>query len=137
MQLTRKGIVNALLVGTLALGIGSFAQPASAQLDRGSFRELASELDLSRSQMREVGGIMRSLNSDVKDILTSDQFELLKSSREDESDDPQEMWESLDLTDTQAEQLAVVRRDTVVELREILTPDQLRGILEATALDRF
>ena len=57
-QLICKRIVNTLLMGTLVLGLGSFnLQPATAQLDRSTFREIAQELNLSRSQMREVGGI--------------------------------------------------------------------------------
>lgn len=139
LQLTRKGIVNALMVGTLALGFGSFhLQPAAAQMDRSTFRELAEELDLSRSQMREVGGIMRSLNSDIEDILTPDQLELLKSTREQQqSQDPDELREALNLTDTQSDQLAIVREDMVDELEAVLTPDQLERVMEVTAFSQL
>ena len=138
-RLTRKRIINTLLIGTLALGIGSFnLQPAAAQLDRSAFRELAEELDLSRSQMRQVGGIMRGLNSELEEILTPEQLETLQSAREQqESQDPQELQEALNLTDTQSAQLAIAREETVTELQEILTPEQLEGILEVTAFNRL
>ncbi|EKU99921.1 hypothetical protein Lepto7375DRAFT_2007 [Leptolyngbya sp. PCC 7375] len=138
-QITRKRIVNTLLIGTLALGLGSFnSQPATAQLDRSTFREVAQELDLSRSQMRQVGGIMRDLNSELEEILTPEQLETLQSAREQqESQDPQELQEALNLTDTQSEQLAVAHAETVAELQEVLTPEQLEGIMEVTAFNRL
>ncbi|MEM8613276.1 MAG: hypothetical protein AAGF93_14750 [Cyanobacteria bacterium P01_H01_bin.105] len=138
MQLTRKGIVNALLVGTLSVGFGSFyIQPTSAQMDRSTFREIAEELDLSRSQMREVGSVMRDLNSEIEDILTADQLELLKSAREDQSQDPEELQEALNLTDTQSAQLSVVREEMEVELQAILTPDQLDRLMEVTTFSQL
>ncbi len=139
IQLTRKRIVNTLLIGTLALGLGSFnIQPAAAQLDRSAFREVAEELNLSRSQMREVGGIIRGLNSELEEILTPEQLETLQSVRDQQqSQDPQELQEALNLTDTQSAQLAVAREETVAELQEILTTEQLEGIMERTAFSRL
>ncbi|MFG6095718.1 hypothetical protein D0962_29435 [Leptolyngbyaceae cyanobacterium CCMR0082] len=138
-QITRKRIVNTVLIGTLALGLGNFnGQPATAQLDRSTFREVAQELDLSRSQMRQVGGIMRDLNSELEEILTPGQLETLQSAREQqESQDPQDLQEALNLTDTQSEQLAVAHAETVAELQEVLTPEQLEGIMEVTAFNRL
>lgn len=138
-QFTQKRIVNTVLVGTLALGLGRFSiQPASAQMDRSAFREIAQELDLSRSQMREVGGIMRGLNSEIEEILTPEQLELLQAAREQQqSQDPQEFQEALNLTDTQSEQLTAVREETVVELEAVLTPEQLEGIMEMTAFNQL
>lgn len=137
LQLTRQQIASILLIGTL--GLGSFhIQPAAAQLDRSAFREIAEELDLSRSQMREVGGIMRSLNSEIEEILTPDQFELLKSAqKQQQSQDPQELQEALNLTDTQSAQLAIVHEETVVELQAVLTPEQLEGIMDITAFSQL
>ncbi len=139
IQLTRKRIVNTLLIGTLALGLGSFnIQPAAAQLDRSAFREVAEELNLSRSQMREVGGIIRGLNSELEEILTPEQLETLQSVRDQQqSQDPQELQEALNLTDTQSAQLAVAREETVAELQEILTTEQLEGIMERTAFSQI
>ena len=138
-QITRKRIVSTVLIGTLALGLGNFnGQPATAQLDRSTFREVAQELDLSRSQMRQVGGIMRDLNSELEEILTPGQLETLQSAREQqESQDPQDLQEALNLTDTQSEQLAVAHAETVAELQEVLTPEQLEGIMEVTAFNRL
>ena len=139
LQLTQKRIVHTLLIGTLTLGLGSFnSQPAVAQLDRSAFREMAEELDLSRSQMREVAGIMRDLNSEVEDILTPEQSELLQSTREQQQiQSSQELQEALNLTDTQSEQLAVVREETIVELQAVLTPEQLEGIMEMTVFSHL
>lgn len=135
-RLTRKQIINAFLL--VALGIGSLSiQPAAAQVSRSAFRETAEELGLSRSQMREVGGIMRSLNSEVEDILTTEQFELIKAAREEQNQDPQALQEDLNLTDSQAEQLALARRETVVELRQVLTPTQLQGIMDMAGFTQF
>ncbi|ESA35540.1 hypothetical protein N836_11115 [Leptolyngbya sp. Heron Island J] len=138
-QLTRKRIVNTLLIGTLTLGLGSFnIQNASAQLDRSAFREIAQELNLSRSQMREVGGIMQNLNSEIEDILTPEQFELLQSTREQQqTQTPQELQTALDLTDTQSVQLTVVHEETVAELQAVLTADQLERIMEMTAFGQL
>lgn len=139
LQLTRKRIVNTLLIGTLALGLGSFhVQPATAQIDRSAFRELAEELDLSRSQMREVGGIIRDLNSELEEILTPEQLETLRSARDQQqSQDSQELQEALNLTDTQSTQLAIAREETVAELQEVLTSEQLEGIMEKTVFSRL
>ncbi|MEO1523267.1 MAG: hypothetical protein AAFU78_21175 [Cyanobacteria bacterium J06633_2] len=142
-QLTRKRIINTLLIGTIALGIGSLTiQPAEAQLSRSSFREMARELDLSRSQMRDVAGIMRDFRSEIEDILTPEQFDLLQSTREErqsqtQTQNRQEFRDDLDLTDTQSAQLADVRQEMVDDLQEILEPDQLERIMEMTAFSRF
>ena len=139
LQLARKRIINTLLIGTLALGVGSFnSQPAAAQLNRDNFREVAEELNLSRSQMRDVGGIMRDLNSEVENILTPEQFQLLQATREQQqSQNPQELQAALNLTDTQSEQLATVREETVVELQSVLTPDQIEKMMEMTTLNQL
>lgn len=141
LQLTRNRIVNTLLIGTLVLGIGGVTiQPAAAQVDRNAFREVAQELNLSRSQMREVGGIMQNVNSEVQEILTPEQSEMLQSAREQQqtqAQDPEELREALNLTDTQSAQLSVVRDETVTELQEILTPEQLEAIMEMTAFNQL
>ena len=138
-QLARKRIVNALLIGTLALGLGSFnIQPAAAQFSRSTFLETARELNLSRSQMREVAGIMRNLNSEIEEILTPEQFELIQSAREQQqTQNPEELKEALNLTDTQSAQLAVVREETVADLQAVLTPEQIEGIMEMTTFSQL
>ncbi|MEL6493355.1 MAG: hypothetical protein AAFV85_06405 [Cyanobacteria bacterium J06634_6] len=143
IQLTRKRIVNTLLIGTLALGIGSLTiQPATAQLSRSAFREAAKELNLSRSQMQDVAGIMRGFSSEIQEVFTPEQLELLQSAREQQqsqtpAQDPQELREALNLTDTQSAQLAVVREEMVVELQSVLEPYQLEGIMELTAFSQL
>ncbi|MEL7356707.1 MAG: hypothetical protein AAFN40_09105 [Cyanobacteria bacterium J06560_6] len=143
IQLTRKRIVNTLLIGTLALGIGSLTiQPATAQLSRSAFRETARELNLSRSQMQDVAGIMRGFSSEIQEIFTPEQLELLQSAREQQqsqtpAQDPQELREALNLTDTQSAQLAVVREEMVVDLQSVLKPYQLEGIMEMTAFSQL
>lgn len=143
IQLTRKRIVNTLLIGTLALGIGSLTiQPATAQLSRSAFREAAKELNLSRSQMQDVAGIMRGFSSEIQEVFTPEQLELLQSAREQQQSQtpaqaPQELREALNLTDTQSAQLAVVREEMVVELQSVLEPYQLEGIMELTAFSQL
>ena len=127
------------MIGLTALTVGSFhSQPAAAQMNRGNFREVARELGLSQSQMRQVGGIMRDLNSDLEDILTDEQFDLLKESREQEqTQNPEELQEALDLTDDQSVEIAEARRETVSELQSVLTAEQIEGIMEMTGMGRF
>lgn len=139
IQLTRKQIINTFLIGTMSLAIGGIhIPPASAQVSRSDFRETARELNLSRSQMREIAGIMRSFNSEIEEILTPEQFELLQSTRKQQrsqpqTQDPQELQEELNLTDSQSGQLAEAREGMVVELEAVLAPYQLEGIMEKTA----
>ena len=139
IQFTRKGVFSLLLVGTLALGIGSFnLQPADAQLSRSTFRATARELNLSRSQMRKVAGVMRSFKSDLEDILTPEQFELLQSAPQQQSPtQKQELKEVLALTDTQSSQLASAREDMVEGLQGILSPSQFSIMVSRMGLNRF
>lgn len=143
LQLTRKGIANIALVGAIAMTVSVLqSQPASAQLNRSNFREVASELNLSRSQMREVGGIMRNFNTELQDILTEEQYELLQASRESqasgsEAQDPQALRDSLNLTDTQSEQLATARGSMMTELQAVLTPEQIAGMMEMAGFDQL
>ena len=139
-QLTRDRIINTLLIGTMALAIGSFhIQPAAAQLDRSTFREVAQELNLSQSQMREVAGIMRGFNSELQEILTPEQLERMQLAQEQQSQthDTQEIKEALNLTDTQVAQLAAAREDMVVDLEGVLEPYQVEGIMEMTAVSQL
>ena len=141
LQLTQKRIVSTVLIGTMAVTIGSIhAQPAAAQLDRNTFREAASELGLSRSQTRDVAGIVRGFNDELQEILTPEQLEILQSAREDQQSQPQDLQAlqaSLNLTETQTEQISTARASLDEELREILTPEQLAGLIEIAGFDQF
>jgi len=143
IQLTRKRIINTLLIGTMTLTIASLnIQPAQAQLNRSAFREMSRELNLSRSEMREIAGIMRNFKSEVQEILTPEQFEQLQSAREQQpsqppTQDPQEVQEALNLTDDQLTQLAEIREEMVVALQAVLTPEQLERMMETIALSQF
>ncbi|MEO1446118.1 MAG: hypothetical protein AAFV46_07755 [Cyanobacteria bacterium J06635_11] len=140
-QLANALVTNTLLVGTLVLGIGSLGvQPAQAQMSRSAFRETARELNLSRSQMQSVAGIMRDFSDEIQDILTPEQFELLQSTREQQASQPEDtemVKEALALTQTQSTQLAVVREEMVTGLKEVLEPYQLEGIMEMTAFSQL
>lgn len=140
-QLANALVTNTLLVGTLVLGIGSLGvQPAQAQMSRSAFRETARELNLSRSQMQSVAGIMRDFSDEIQDILTPEQFELLQSTREQQASQPEDtevLKEALALTQTQSTQLAVVREEMVTGLKEVLEPYQLEGIMEMTAFSQL
>jgi hypothetical protein len=143
IQLTRKRIVNTLLIGTLVLGIGSLnTQPAAAQLSRSAFREMARELNLSRSQMQATAGIMREFKSEIEGILTPEQVEVMQSARgqrqsQSQIQDPQQLQEALNLTGTQSAQLAAAREEMVMELQAILAPYQLEGIMEMTGFSQL
>ncbi|MEO1391659.1 MAG: hypothetical protein AAFV90_01960 [Cyanobacteria bacterium J06634_5] len=140
-QLANTLVTNTLLVGMLVLGIGSLGvQPAQAQMSRSAFRETARELNLSRSQMQSVAGIMRDFSDEIQDILTPEQFELLQSTREQQASQPEDtevLKEALALTQTQSTQLAVVREEMVTGLKEVLEPYQLEGIMEMTAFSQL
>ncbi|MEO0925780.1 MAG: hypothetical protein AAFY63_07905 [Cyanobacteria bacterium J06643_13] len=139
IQLTRIRIFNTLLIWVITLAIGSFhIQPAAAQFNRSSFRETARELNLSRSQMQEIAGIMRNFKSEIEEILTPEQFELLQSARKQQqsqtqTQEPYQLQETLNLTDTQSTQLVALRKEMVVDLQEILTPYQVERIMEKNA----
>ncbi len=143
IQLTRKRIINTLLIGTMTLAIASLnIQPAQAQFHRSAFREMSRELNLSRSEMREIAGIMRNFKSEVQEILTPEQFEQLQSAREQQpsqpqTQDPQEVQEALNLTDDQLTQLAETREEMVMALQAVLTPEQLERMMETIALSQF
>lgn len=139
IKVTRRGIFNTLLIGTLALGIGSFnLQPSVAQLDRSNFRQTARELNLSRSQMRQVAGIMRSFRSDIEDILTPGQLELFQTAQKQQSQiQKQELRDLLALTDTQLAQLASAREEMVADLEGVLTPSQFARMVSRMGLNRF
>ncbi len=142
-QPTQKRIVNTLLIGAVAITIASLqVQPANAQMSRSAFREAARELDLNRSQMREIGGIMKNSKSELQAILTPEQFELLQSARQQaqtqaQARNPEQFKSALGLTDIQAAQLAALHEGMIVQLQEILTPDQLEGIMELTAFSQL
>lgn len=145
VHLTRKRIatmmLDTVLVGAFALAIGSFQiQPASAQVDRKEFRETARELNISRSQMRDVAAIKRSFDAEIEDILTPEQFETLQAARkqqQSQTQSPQQLQATLDLTEGQSEQLAEAREDMVEELEAVLEPYQLEGLMEKTAFSQI
>ena len=142
IRLTRSVFSNLLLIGTLALSIGSlYAQPAAAQLNRSNFRELAEELDLSRSQMREIGGIMRGFNAELQEILTAEQYESLQAARAQQADadgrDPEALKASLNLTDEQSSQIASARTELVAGLEDVLTPEQIERMIEIAGFDQL
>lgn len=145
IQFTRKQIIRSLAIGTMVLGIGSFnVQPAAPQVAPSVIRQMAEELDLSRTQMRQLAGIMRGFRSEIEDILTSEQIELLQSAREEmqsqtqpQVHNVQKLKEELDLTEEQTEQLAEVRNEIVDELQGVLTPEQVESILEMMILDQI
>jgi len=138
IQFTRQQIITPLVIGTMILGIGSFnLQPAKAQVDRSAMREMAEDLNLSRSQKRQLAGVMRNFRSELDDILTADQLELLHAARQEmQSQTPPQVQTDLDLknelnlTEEQTEQIVEARRDMVDSLQDVLTPEQIESILE-------
>lgn len=135
IQFTRKQIVSILLIGTMALGFGSLnIQPTAAQFSRSTFVKTARELNLSRSEMRKVAGVMRGFRAEIQDILTPEQYEALKTKRKQQKphQSPQKLKEELDLTDRQSVQIATARQDMITGLQGILAPNQITKIMEVT-----
>ena len=69
-----KWLLVGLGVGALLLGTPQLARSQSSRVNREAVRAL----NLSRSQMREMRSVMQSYQSDIQNILTSEQLEQLE-----------------------------------------------------------
>ena len=92
-------------------------------------REAIRSLNLSRSQMQELRGVMQGYQSELEDILTSEQQQQLadlKEDMQDESatDDPPDLVTELDLSADQASQLDSLQVDMTDAVQGILSAEQ-------------
>ncbi|MEM6433170.1 MAG: hypothetical protein AAF773_04815, partial [Cyanobacteria bacterium P01_D01_bin.115] len=95
----------------------------------GANREAIRSLNLSRSQMQELRGVMQGYQSELEDILTSEQQQQLadlKEDMQDESatDDPPDLVTELDLSADQASQLDSLQVDMTDAVQGILSAEQ-------------
>lgn len=125
MRSLPKWLLIGLGVGALVLGTPQLARSQSSRVNREAVRAL----NLSRSQMREMRSVMQSYQSDIQNILTSEQIEQLEDLQEqarDQGDAPVDLAAELNLTTDQATQLEALQTDMASEFQEILSAEQLR-----------
>ena len=129
MRTTSRLLLVGVGVGGLLLSTPS---PAQSQVSRDAIRSL----NLSRSQMREMRGIMQGYQSELNEILTADQqqrLEELKADREGQSTSDgshPDLLAELDLTEDQAAQLSTLQADLAADFESLLSADQLEQAQE-------
>ena len=142
--MTLKTKLNQVLPVGLVIAGSSLLLMASPQLvsaqattDPAAIRQ---ELDLNRSQMRQLRGIMQDHRAELEDILTPEQLEEMQALREaaqqdssvSDSEQPsrEDIIAELDLSEDQVEQLEQTRESLQQDLEAVLTPEQLAKLEE-------
>lgn len=127
-----KLLIVGLSISAMALVSPQMAhgQPAGAPP-----REALRSLNLSRSQMRQLRGVMQSYQSSFDGILTSSQkqrLEDLQAQQRNQSGagNPADLVDQLNLTEAQSTELASLQESMAEELQGILTPEQLQQARE-------
>lgn len=125
---TSKLLIVSLGVGTLLLATPG---PAQSQVNRDAIRSLG----LSRSQMQEMRGVILGYQSELEDILTSEQQQQLEDLQEEmqgssATGNRPDLFSELNLSDDQASQLEILQADMVADLGEILSEEQLERAQE-------
>ncbi|MEL6764725.1 MAG: hypothetical protein AAFO87_13940 [Cyanobacteria bacterium J06607_6] len=125
MRTTSKVLLISVGVGALLIATPRLAMSQSA----GANREAIRSLNLSRSQMQELRGVMQGYQSELEDILTSEQQQQLadlKEEMQDESatDDRPDLVTELDLSSDQASQLDSLQTDMTAAVQGILSAEQ-------------
>lgn len=125
MRTTSKVLLVSVGVGALLITTPRLAVSQSA----GANREAIRSLNLSRSQMQELRGVMQGYQSELEDILTSEQQQQLadlKEDMQDESatDDRPDLVAELDLSADQASQLDSLQVDMTAAVQGILSAEQ-------------
>lgn len=122
-----------LLIVSLGVGILLLATPGPAQSQVN--REAIRSLGLSRSQMQEMRGVMQGYQSELEDILTSEQQQQLDDLQEEmqgssATGNRPDLFSELNLSDDQASQLEILQVDMAADLGEILSDEQLERAQE-------
>ena len=125
MRTTSKVLLVSVGVGALLIATPRLAVSQSA----GANREAIRSLNLGRSQMQELRGVMQGYQSELEDILTSEQQQQLadlKEDMQDESatDDRPDLVTELDLSADQASQLDSLQVDMTAAVQGILSAEQ-------------
>ena len=117
-----------LLIG---MGVGALLVSAP-QVARGQSvnREAIRELNLSRSQMRELCNVMRSYQSEMQGILTAEQLEQLEDLQAERKESPDtdesvDLAAELNLSEEQTSQFEALQEDIAAEFQTILSAEQL------------
>lgn len=122
MRTTSRLLLVSVGVGGLLL---STPGPAQSQVDREAIRSL----NLSRSQMQQLRGVMQGYQSELDDILTSEQEQQLEDLKAEvqsgSSEAPSNLFAELDLTADQASELEALQTDMAADLADILSAEQL------------
>ncbi|WP_017296830.1 hypothetical protein [Nodosilinea nodulosa] len=128
IRATSKLLMVGLSISAMVLVAPQMAhgQPAGAPP-----REALRSLNLSRSQMRQLRGVMQNYQSSLNGILTASQkqqLEDLQAQQRNQSGagNPADLISQLDLTEAQSSQLASLQENMAQELRGILTSEQLQ-----------
>ncbi|MEO1145373.1 MAG: hypothetical protein AAFY26_07230 [Cyanobacteria bacterium J06638_22] len=122
-----------MLIVSLGVGILLLATPGPAQSQVN--REAIRSLGLSRSQMQEMRGVMQGYQSELEDILTSEQQQQLDDLQEEmqgssATGNRPDLFSELNLSDDQASQLEILQVDMAADLGEILSDEQLERAQE-------
>ncbi|MEM6835592.1 MAG: hypothetical protein AAF609_01955 [Cyanobacteria bacterium P01_C01_bin.120] len=117
--------------GALLISTPRLAQSQTAGINRQAMREL----NLSFSQMQQMRGVMQSYQSELEEILTSEQLEQLEALKAEQQEQPSvdarpDLAVELDLSTEQASQLDALQEDMTAELQEILSDEQLEQMQE-------
>ncbi|MGD1854663.1 MAG: hypothetical protein ACFB2W_10455 [Leptolyngbyaceae cyanobacterium] len=131
MRVPFKWLLVGMGIGTLLLSVPQVAQSQTS----GANREAVRALNLSRSQIREMRSVMQSYQSELNDILTSEQleqFEALQAERREEptANTSVDLASELNLKDDQASQLTTLQEGIAEDFQEILSAAQLQQAQE-------
>lgn len=130
MRTTSKVLLVGLGVGALLIATPRLARSQSAGVNREAMRSL----NLSRSQMQQLRGVMQGYQSELGSILTADQEEQLEDLKAEvqsgSADVPSDLFAELDLSADQASELATLQTDMATELSGILSAEQLEQARE-------
>jgi hypothetical protein len=123
MRMTSRLLLVSVGVGGLLISTPS---PAQSQVNREAIRSL----NLSRSQMRQMRGVMQGYQSELGEILTPEQqrqLEDLQAERQNQPTpaSPPDLAAELNLSVEQASQLETLRTSMGEDLRAILSEEQI------------
>lgn len=130
VRTTSKVLLVGVGVGTLLIATPRLAlsQPA------GVNREMIQSLNLSRSQMQQLRGVMQGYQSELDDILTSEQQQQLEDlqaeMQNESSEDRPDLFAELDISADQASDLEALQADMAADLEDILSPEQFEQAQE-------
>ncbi len=121
-----------LIVGAIALSLTATTVAVKAQTTSSSplvvaqaqeHHSFAQSLGLTDDQKAKIGEIRRNTHEQMKNILTPDQQNQLKTAMQNHQG-RRVTWKSLNLTDDQKNQLKQLKQSEKTQIDEVLTPEQ-------------